>query len=57
MQSKQLYIRRKILLDGGLEIVEREKSREIERESDPCITERCIPKEPLPLGQPEEELK
>ena len=44
MQSKQLYIRRKVLLDGDQKIF-RERNREIERETDHSKTEMDIPEE------------
>ena len=44
MQAKQLYIERKVLLEGRLEKVKR-KEIEIERESDYRKTEKRIPKE------------
>ena len=61
MQSKQLHIGRKILLEGGLKKVERERERErnkeTKRESDHCVFEDCVLKEPSLLNQVKEELK
>ena len=56
MQSKQLYIGRKVLLGGGSKKVQRE-NKEVERESKHCRTEKCIPKEHFLLGLLKEERK
>jgi len=45
MQSKQLYIGRKIYPEGG-----GQRKRELERESDHCKIERRFPEEELFLG-------
>ena len=52
MQSKQLYIGRKIHPKGG-----DQRKRELERESEHCKIERHFPEEQLFLGEPKEGLK
>ena len=57
MQSKQLYKGRKLLQDRGSKKVQRERSREIERKSEHCKSEKCKTLELLLLSKPKEELK
>ena len=56
MQSKQLYIGRKVLHPKDQKSSEREREKKIERESNHCKTDDRIFKQSFLLGEPEEGL-